>query len=52
VAETGSVVEILRNFVRSFFRAQCCLVTAATATGLMKARSILLHRDLDGQMYG
>ena len=46
------MVEILRNFVRSFFRAQCCLVTAATATGLMKARSILLHRDLDGQMYG
>jgi hypothetical protein len=52
VAATGSVVEILRNLVRNFFHAQYCLVTSATATGLMKARSILLHWDLDGQMYG
>ena len=52
VAETGSMVENLKGRVRSFFRAQYCLVTAATATGLTKARSILLHRDLDGQMYG
>jgi len=52
VAETGSVVEILRNLVRSFFRAQCRLVTAATATRLLKARSKRLHRDLDGQTQG
>ena len=52
MAETGSVVEILRNRVRSSFQAQYCFVTAATATGLIKARSIRLHRDLDGQMYG
>jgi hypothetical protein len=38
--------------VRSFLRSQYGLVTAATATGLIKARSILLHRDLDSQMYG
>ena len=56
MAEAGSVVENLRDRGRGFFRAQYCLVTAAgaaaTATGLIKARSIQLHRDLDGQMYG
>jgi hypothetical protein len=52
VAETGSMVEILRNLVRSFFRAEYCLITATSATGLIKARPIRLHRDLDGQMYG
>jgi len=52
VAETGPTVENLKGRVRSFFRAQYWLVTAATATGLIKARSILLHRDLDCQMYG
>jgi len=52
VAETDSMVENLKGRVRTFFRAQYCLVTAATATGLIKARSILLHRGLDGQMYG
>ena len=35
MAETGSVVEILRNLVRGFFRAQYCLVTVATATGIL-----------------
>jgi hypothetical protein len=48
VAETGSMVENLKGRVLSFFRAQYRLVTPATATGLIKARSTLLHRDLDG----
>ena len=52
MAETGSMVENLKGRVRSFFRAQYCLATAASATGLIRARSIRLHRDLGGQMYG
>jgi hypothetical protein len=52
VAEASPMVENLKGRVRSFFRTEYCLVTAATATGLIKARSIRLHRDLDGQMYG
>ena len=52
MAETGSVVENLRNLVRSFFHAEDCLATTATATALTEARSILSHRDPDGRMYG
>ena len=46
------MAENLRGRVCSFFRAQYCLVTTTTATGLIRARPILLHRDLDGQLYG
>jgi hypothetical protein len=46
VAEACPMVENLKGRVRSFFRAQYCLVTAAIATGIIKARSLLLRRDL------
>jgi len=43
VAETGSMVRILRDGVRGCFHALYRLLTAAAATGLIKARSVLLE---------
>ena len=43
MAETGSMVENLKHGLHGFFHTLYRLVTAATATGLIKARSVLLE---------